>query len=352
MTGIEFLARVAPARSEDGAHPGDGLRRRRDARRARSTTARSTASSPKPWTPEEMRLTLRRGIEVYALDREREQLLRELAHPATASRAVDRPRARPRAAARLCCSRPLIERSRLRRGGSPDLRRARDRALRWEKGIAPRIRTSIASAARPELRRRTRPALPRAPARTASSQPAATRRRLLDSRRPCGAGSPRSRRSEILVVPLHREGRADRRARVDNRRGGRPSATDDQTLLEGLGQPGGDRDRERAPGRGPAPLARAGAPRRPPRHARHARRRARPRDQQPAGLDPHLPRHGARPSAARTTPSSGAATTRSPAREVERIRGLVETMRRLGRGSAHDDAARDGRRAGASRRRW
>ena len=32
----------------------------------------------KPWTPEDMRLTLRRGIEVYALDRERDDLLREL----------------------------------------------------------------------------------------------------------------------------------------------------------------------------------------------------------------------------------------------------------------------------------
>jgi signal transduction histidine kinase/FixJ family two-component response regulator len=33
---------------------------------------------PKPWTPDDMRMTIRRGIEVYALDREREQLLREL----------------------------------------------------------------------------------------------------------------------------------------------------------------------------------------------------------------------------------------------------------------------------------
>jgi len=33
----------------------------------------------KPWTPEELRLAIRRAIEVYALDREREELLRELA---------------------------------------------------------------------------------------------------------------------------------------------------------------------------------------------------------------------------------------------------------------------------------
>jgi hypothetical protein len=33
---------------------------------------------PKPWTPEDMRVNLRRGVEVYALDREREQLVREL----------------------------------------------------------------------------------------------------------------------------------------------------------------------------------------------------------------------------------------------------------------------------------
>ena len=34
---------------------------------------------PKPWAPDDMRLTLRRAIEVYALDRERDDLLRELA---------------------------------------------------------------------------------------------------------------------------------------------------------------------------------------------------------------------------------------------------------------------------------
>jgi signal transduction histidine kinase len=33
---------------------------------------------PKPWMPEEMHLMLRRGIETYALDRERDQLVREL----------------------------------------------------------------------------------------------------------------------------------------------------------------------------------------------------------------------------------------------------------------------------------
>jgi signal transduction histidine kinase/FixJ family two-component response regulator len=33
---------------------------------------------PKPWRPEEMRMTLKRGIEAYALDRERDRLLREL----------------------------------------------------------------------------------------------------------------------------------------------------------------------------------------------------------------------------------------------------------------------------------
>jgi CheY-like chemotaxis protein len=33
---------------------------------------------PKPWSPEDMTTAIRRGIEVYALDRERDQLLREL----------------------------------------------------------------------------------------------------------------------------------------------------------------------------------------------------------------------------------------------------------------------------------
>ena len=33
---------------------------------------------PKPWVPDEMAVTLRRGVELYALDREREALLSEL----------------------------------------------------------------------------------------------------------------------------------------------------------------------------------------------------------------------------------------------------------------------------------
>ncbi len=43
---------------------------------------------PKPWTPEDVRATLRRGIEAYALDREREQLLRELALLNRVSRSI------------------------------------------------------------------------------------------------------------------------------------------------------------------------------------------------------------------------------------------------------------------------
>jgi signal transduction histidine kinase/DNA-binding NarL/FixJ family response regulator len=45
---------------------------------------------PKPWTPEEMRMTLRRGIEVYALDRERSQLLRELTLLNQVSKSINR----------------------------------------------------------------------------------------------------------------------------------------------------------------------------------------------------------------------------------------------------------------------
>jgi len=77
MTGVEFLSRA----------------RELDAKTLRilvtaygdAATLQSAINSghiyrfvPKPWTPEDMRITLRRGIEVYALEREREQLLREL----------------------------------------------------------------------------------------------------------------------------------------------------------------------------------------------------------------------------------------------------------------------------------
>ena len=43
---------------------------------------------PKPWTPEDMRVNLRRGIEIYALDREREQLVRELSLLNRVSRSI------------------------------------------------------------------------------------------------------------------------------------------------------------------------------------------------------------------------------------------------------------------------
>ena len=77
MVGTEFLARVAEVDPKTVrvlvTAYGD------------ASTLESAINSgsiyrfvPKPWTPEDMRLTIRRGIEVYALDRERDQLVREL----------------------------------------------------------------------------------------------------------------------------------------------------------------------------------------------------------------------------------------------------------------------------------
>src|SRR5262249_48341706 len=80
MTGVEFLARAAEVdpRAVRILVTGYG-----DA----ETLGHAINSGsiyrfvPKPWTPEEMRVTVRRGIEGYALDREREQPLRELTLP-------------------------------------------------------------------------------------------------------------------------------------------------------------------------------------------------------------------------------------------------------------------------------
>ncbi len=77
MTGVEFLSRVGEVDSKVMrvlvTAYGDA---------ATLSAAVNDGSIyryvPKPWEPEDMRLTVRRAIELYALDRERDDLLREL----------------------------------------------------------------------------------------------------------------------------------------------------------------------------------------------------------------------------------------------------------------------------------
>jgi signal transduction histidine kinase len=77
MTGVDFLARVNEL---DPKTVRILVTAYGDAKTLQSAINSGSIYRfvPKPWTPEDMRVTLRRGIEVYALDRERAQLLREL----------------------------------------------------------------------------------------------------------------------------------------------------------------------------------------------------------------------------------------------------------------------------------
>jgi signal transduction histidine kinase len=182
----------------------------------------------KPWTPDEMRVSLRRGIEVYALDREREQLLRELtllnrvAKSMTQELAVD----------------PLLDLilSTVTEDLGYDAAAMlffdpREERLAWDR-FAPR-EDPVSQALRGlELSRQTAPAFVRrlcdGEAQLLSLDQAlrleGVMRRLVTE----------VAAEEILVVPLLGKQRALGAIAVDNRRGGRRFSADDQTLLEGL----------------------------------------------------------------------------------------------------------------------
>lgn len=77
MTGVDFLARVCDV---DPKTVRILVTAYGDAKTLQNAINSGSIYRfvPKPWGPEDMRVTLRRAIEVYALDRERGQLLREL----------------------------------------------------------------------------------------------------------------------------------------------------------------------------------------------------------------------------------------------------------------------------------
>jgi signal transduction histidine kinase len=183
---------------------------------------------PKPWTPDDMRIALRRGIEVYALDRERDQLLRELTLLNRVARSMTQ---------ELALS-PLLD---LLLGTVIEelgydaaallLFDPREERFVWDR-FAPR-EDAVSQVLRGlELSRRTAPAFVRrlcdGEAQLLSLDHAlrlenATRRWVTEVAA-----------EEILAVALLGKHRALGALAVDNRRGGRRFTADDQTLLEGL----------------------------------------------------------------------------------------------------------------------
>jgi signal transduction histidine kinase/FixJ family two-component response regulator len=182
----------------------------------------------KPWTPDDMRVSVRRGIEVYALDREREQLLRELtllnrvARSMTQELAVD-------PLLDLILS-TVIDELGYDAAAMLFFDPNEDR-LAWDR-FAPREDPVSRALRELELSRQTAPAFVRrlcdGEAQLLSLDQAlrleGVMRRLVTE----------VAAEQILVVPLLGKQRALGAIAVDNRRGGRRFTADDQTLLEGL----------------------------------------------------------------------------------------------------------------------
>ncbi|HZO08478.1 MAG TPA: ATP-binding protein, partial [Myxococcota bacterium] len=227
MTGVEFLARAAEVdpRAVRILVTGYG-----DA----ETLGHAINSGsiyrfvPKPWTPEEMRVTVRRGIEVYALDREREQLLRELTLLNRIAKSMTQ---------ELALS-PLLDgilATVIEELGYDAAAMlffdAEGERLAWDR-FAPR-EDAVSEALRGlELSRQTAPGFLRA--LEAGEVQLLHLEHALSLEGVMRRWVTEVAAEQILVVPLLGKLRALGALAVDNRRGGRRFAADDQTLLEGL----------------------------------------------------------------------------------------------------------------------
>ncbi len=227
MTGTEFLARVADIDPKtvrimvtaygDAETLEDAI-----------NTGSIYRYIPKPWTPEDVRATLRRGIEVYALDREREQLLRELALINRVSSSLAQELDLDRLLDLLLNT--LIEEMNYDAAGLLffDLQ---TRALQWNR-MAP------GNGAPDQLLRALRITTETAPHFIQQLAMGETRllrsEDVLDYEAPVRSWVSEVAAEEIIVTPLHGKEGVIGALTVDNRRGGMPFTSDDYTLLEGL----------------------------------------------------------------------------------------------------------------------
>jgi signal transduction histidine kinase/DNA-binding response OmpR family regulator len=286
---------------------------------------------PKPWTPDDVRVTLRRGIETYALEREREQLLHELTLLNHISLRLSQELELDRLMEQLL--RTLTDEMGYDGAGVMFLE-SKDQVLRWA-ALAPkgsevneRLRAlRITSEGAGGFLRRLR-----------SGQPQLLHiEDVLDYEGPVRQWVTEVAAEEVLVSPLFGKRGVFGALVVDNRRGGPRLATDDRTLIEGLcGQAGVAIDNARLV-----------------EDLRRSREQVRRADRLgtlgtlAAGLAHEINN----PLVSINTFLEMAPAKRHEndeefwgdyhklaCREVERIRGLVETMRRLGvdgGGSSH-----------------
>jgi len=272
----------------------------------------------KPWNPDEMRVTLKRGIEVYSLERERAQLLHEFSLLHRASKAIGRELEVERLeqllldlvtqdfgydAAALIDSDPGGTRLSFRRF-SGEVEEVADalRALDLPCDAAPEFFAGLRAGAAQLLRGDD----------------------VLQLSPPLRAWVSEVAAAELLVLPLIGKAGLLGALAVDNRRGGRGFSGDDRSLLEGLAQ-------QAAAGLENARLVEA---------LRRSQERAQRADRLgtlgslTSGVAQAM--HEALAAAsgflAPGAPSSEA--TARARRELERMGGLLETLRRLAPGAA------------------
>lgn len=281
---------------------------------------------PKPWQPEDVRATLRRGIESYALEREREQLLRELTMLNRVSASLSQELELDRLLDLLLAT--LIDDMGYDAAGLLFFD-SKDEVLSWRR-MTPRDDVS----ARLEQIRITADAARHFLGRLKSGDPQLLRLEdSLDYEAPIRQWVTEVAAEEILVSPLHGKHGVFGALVVDNRRGGAHLATDDRTLIEGLS--------------GQAAIAIENA--RLVEDLRRSREQVRRADRLgtlgtlAAGLaheinNPLVSIHTflsmAPEKSHEADPEFWGDYHKLACREVERIRGLVETMRRLGQGGA------------------
>jgi signal transduction histidine kinase/FixJ family two-component response regulator len=183
---------------------------------------------PKPWTPEDMRLTVRRGIEVYALDRERDQLMRELTLLNQVSKTINQEL--ELATLLQLLVKTLTEDFGYDAAGIMIFDKKKN-ALEWrefserdaEIGVAL-ARKSITAEAAPKFFE----ALDHGKTQTLSAE------NILEMERPVKEWVTEVAADETLVVPLYGKDALVGALVIDNRRGRAGFSAEDWTLIEGL----------------------------------------------------------------------------------------------------------------------
>jgi signal transduction histidine kinase/CheY-like chemotaxis protein len=183
---------------------------------------------PKPWTPSDMRLTVRRGIEVYALDRERDHLVRELTLLNQVSKTINQELEFDALLELLV--KTLTEAFGYDAAGIMILDK-KENALKWRE-FSPKGGEVGAILRDLSISDHTAPEFFATLAQGKTHVLLA--RNILEMERPVREWVTAVAAEETLVIPLHGKDALVGGLVVDNRRGGKRFTSEDWTLIEGL----------------------------------------------------------------------------------------------------------------------